>query len=343
MIMAGHLPDARPPEEIRVGLNRAFIDRNYGFPIAFNVDDSGCVVEQIQFVDGVSKESKQSRIVLHGALDYCTFCIWELVATPFELCAWAIGYPTYVYFLEFDENERLVRAVNADSAEGQRYLEQAWTIPIEKGVAKKGLAFNDSANVHNAMIDEIVRKTFAGDITTPDVPTVVDPDAKRTLYELTSLRRDKENSLSYHFALKVTAGEITIGTISAIRRDLYKAIIADYAESHAIRDRSVIRADLVKDLNFSNRQMDGVVAVFSAEPVALMDYNHENRKGRITVRFDVGVNPKVARNWAVKNIETLVRDKNIQLTTGEKPPKGNYYSVGEEWRGNELEIEFKCE
>ena len=346
VFLADNLPTARPPDKIctrdnRNSSDRDRIDRDYGYPIAFKVEDNGHVMEQIQFADGVSENTKRSRICLHYVLDYCTICLWELVATPFELCTWAIGYPTYVYFLEFDTNGKLVRAVNADSAEGQGYRKQPWTIPVEKGVAKNGLAYNDSPNVHNAMIDEIVRKTFAGDIAIPGV-SVADSDAKSALYELTSLRRDKKNGF-YHFVLKVTAEKITIETIAATRRELYKEIVADYAESKAIKDRSMIRADLVKDLNFSNRQMEGVVAVFSAEPVALMDYNHQSRKGRITVRFDVGVEQEVARKWAVKKIETLARDKNILLTTGAKPPEGNYRSLGEEWRGNELEIKFKIE
>ena len=51
-----------------------------------------------------------------------------------------------------------------------------------------------------------------------------------------------------------------------------------------------------------------------------------------------------ARQWVRKNIETLARDKNIALTTGEIPPAAKFYLGREEFKdGNTLEIEFKTE
>ena len=45
-----------------------------------------------------------------------------------------------------------------------------------------------------------------------------------------------------------------------------------------------------------------------------------------------------------RNIETLARDKNIALVTGEIPPNARFYSLGESLKdGNILEIEFKTE
>lgn len=50
-----------------------------------------------------------------------------------------------------------------------------------------------------------------------------------------------------------------------------------------------------------------------------------------------------ARAWARENIETLARDKNIALVTGQRPPDANYYLLGEKIDGNVMEIEFKTE
>ena len=51
-----------------------------------------------------------------------------------------------------------------------------------------------------------------------------------------------------------------------------------------------------------------------------------------------------ARAWIRKNIETLARDKNIVLTTGEIPPAAKFYLGREELKnGNILEIEFITE
>ena len=47
--------------------------------------------------------------------------------------------------------------------------------------------------------------------------------------------------------------------------------------------------------------------------------------------------------WMSYNIETLARDKNIALVTGQLPPAAKYYSLGEKVDGNVMEIEFKTE
>ena len=107
-LMAAHLPEERSPDLLKAGVDSSWVDRNYGYPIAAGLDASGCNVEQIQFVDGVSKGQRQARIVVHGVLDYCTLCIWEVVATPFEVCAWAIGYPSYVYYLVYDDDGKQI-------------------------------------------------------------------------------------------------------------------------------------------------------------------------------------------------------------------------------------------
>ena len=53
---------------------------------------------------------------------------------------------------------------------------------------------------------------------------------------------------------------------------------------------------------------------------------------------------KEARKWIRKNIETLARDKNIALVTGELPPAAKFYLGREELKdGNVLEIEFRTE
>ncbi|MBQ6473735.1 MAG: hypothetical protein IJJ33_17245 [Victivallales bacterium] len=75
-----------------------------------------------------------------------------------------------------------------------------------------------------------------------------------------------------------------------------------------------------------------------------MDYDASLRRGRMTVRFNSAVRgADWARAWARMNIETLVRDKNILLTTGERPPEGQYRSLGANWTGDILEIEFETE
>ncbi|MBQ6471125.1 MAG: hypothetical protein IJJ33_04015, partial [Victivallales bacterium] len=76
--------------------------------------------------------------------------------------------------------------------------------------------------------------------------------------------------------------------------------------------------------------------------VERLEYDAATRRGKLAVRFNPG-QVEEARVYIQRNIETLVRDKNILLTTGERPPEGQYRSLGEKWNGDILEIEFETE
>jgi hypothetical protein len=347
-MMASNVPVERPPEDLKAGVERSWVERNYGYPLAFDINDAGGVVEQIQFVDGVPKDDKRFRVVLHTSLDYCTLCIWEIIGTPFELCMQAGGYPTYVYFLEYDDGGKLVRAVDSNSQDGIRYRGQQWTVP-----EKEGLEFNESPAVHNAIVDALSRKAFeAGetDLKTPPKKVVsaagaggnrhVPASTAREMpYKVVHFSRRSGNGLSYHFILDVTAQERSLSVFKEIRREFAKEIIDDYAETFSVRDVSSLHADFV-DFRLDGSRLEGDAVVMSVTPVALVDYDAKSCKGKITVRFNTFVDREYARKWAVRNIELLVRDKNIHLTAGEIPPNGEYVSLNESWRENELEISF---
>ena len=89
-------------------------------------------------------------------------------------------------------------------------------------------------------------------------------------------------------------------------------------------------------------RVEGRAVVLSVSVVSLK-YDPNTRKGILAAK--VGANQyEDARNWIRKNIETLARDKNIALTTGEIPPAAKFYLGREELKdGNVLEIEFKTE
>ncbi len=77
--------------------------------------------------------------------------------------------------------------------------------------------------------------------------------------------------------------------------------------------------------------------------IQMMDYDPDTRKGRIAVEFAKGHYAE-ARLWARRNIETLVRDKNVALVTGGVPSEAKFYLGAERVRdGNILEIEFETE
>ena len=84
----------------------------------------------------------------------------------------------------------------------------------------------------------------------------------------------------------------------------------------------------------------------AAEPlvkIQTLDYDPDTRKGRISVTFAEGHYAE-ARRWTRKNIETLARDKNVALRTGEIPGAAKFYLGAERVKaGNVLEIEFETE
>ena len=77
--------------------------------------------------------------------------------------------------------------------------------------------------------------------------------------------------------------------------------------------------------------------------VTSLTYDPNTRTGKLAVKVNANQYEE-ARKWIRKNVETLARDKNIALTTGEIPPAAKFYLGREELKdGNVLEIEFKTE
>ena len=80
-----------------------------------------------------------------------------------------------------------------------------------------------------------------------------------------------------------------------------------------------------------------------AVQIQILNYDPDMRKGCIAVEFAKGHYAE-ARLWARRNIETLVRDKNVALVTGDVPSTAKFYLGAERVRdGNVLEIEFETE
>ena len=74
-----------------------------------------------------------------------------------------------------------------------------------------------------------------------------------------------------------------------------------------------------------------------------LTYDPLSRRGTLSMKIrngDFSGTRKIIR----QHIETIVRDKNIQLVTGVQPPPGRYCLLGESVKpGNILEVEFKTE
>lgn len=86
----------------------------------------------------------------------------------------------------------------------------------------------------------------------------------------------------------------------------------------------------------------GAPSHLAIDPLSLV-YDEDGRCGKLVVKFNAAQAAE-ARAWIRKNFETLARDKNIPLTTGDIPPAARFLLGREELKeGNILEIEFKTE
>ena len=173
-------------------------------------------------------------------------------------------------------------------------------------------------------------------------PTNSQAPMSQRLYRIVASERENSEVFARRFVLEVL-GDIDVSTERTIRREYIEDLKLDYAETYGLRDLASVYVDFTQ-FSLKDRRIEGRAVVFTATPDTTMQYDANTRRGKITVRFNSSVRgTDWARGWARRNIETLVRDKNILLTTGEKPPEGHYLSRGEQWHGDVLEIEFETE
>ena len=138
ILMASGLPTARSPEHLTPGKTQAAIDLFYGCPIAAGYSDDGLeYIEQIQFIDGCPIGWKVARICIHSVLDACTYFLWEIPGFIIE--ASNFYYPEHTYFLVYNANNELVRAIPLHSPEGQTLANLPWASESVNLRAMKGI------------------------------------------------------------------------------------------------------------------------------------------------------------------------------------------------------------
>lgn len=171
--------------------------------------------------------------------------------------------------------------------------------------------------------------------TTNSVPII----PRRPKYKVVELRRDPQADYAYTF--EIFSYDTGIKAIEAIKEDFRSLILKDYSSASVnSRDGSFYLDFPVFEMRESG-YVKGRATVTT--PVVEMTYNAISRYGTLTVHFNTAVGTDDARKWALRNIETLARDKNVLLKTGEKPTEGYYRSLGEKWTNNVLQIDFKVE
>ena len=157
-------------------------------------------------------------------------------------------------------------------------------------------------------------------------------------YRILELARDQDSDFAYVFSLELN-GKPSIMTFFEVQEAFADEVRIAYQKEHPGVDVSVLKVPVAPKL--VNGRIEGRAEVLTIVPVSL-SYDASTRRGRLSVRFNDG-QMESARAWIRRNIETLARDKNIALVTGQLPPPATYYSLGEKIDGNVMEIEFKTE
>ena len=157
-------------------------------------------------------------------------------------------------------------------------------------------------------------------------------------YSLESLTWDDKKDFECKFAVRMT-GEISIGAYFDVQREFVELVRNAYIKMHPGANATLLNVDVRSTLE--RGLITGSAAVLTITPVSL-NYDANTRRGKLLVQFSAGQYEE-ARRWMIRNIETLARDKNIALVTGQRPPEATYYSLGEKIDGNVMTIEFKTE
>ena len=161
------------------------------------------------------------------------------------------------------------------------------------------------------------------------------------LYNILRCERESGSDFAYHFVLELTGGDKSLRAFRSVQKEFRAAVKEDYVESFPSVDARTLFIDF-PEYKLDNGKITGRAVVLTIS-VASLTYDPNTRTGKLAVKVNANQYEE-ARKWIRKNIETLARDKNIALTTGEIPPAAKFYLGREELKdGNVLEIEFKTE
>ena len=161
------------------------------------------------------------------------------------------------------------------------------------------------------------------------------------LYSILTCERESGSDFSYRFVLELTGQDKSLRAFRSVQKEFRSAVKEDYAESFPGVKLNSLYVDF-PEYKLNNGKIEGRAVVLSIS-VTSLTYDPNTRTGKLAVKVNANQYEE-ARKWIRKNIETLARDKNIALTTGEIPPAAKFYLGREELKdGNVLEIEFRTE
>jgi hypothetical protein len=191
------------------------------------------------------------------------------------------------------------------------------------GVAVKLKELEDSGK-----IDAMLKKKAAEVSTAPK-------------HNIIRLDRDSDKTFTYSFELELVENPADFKKAwQTVLQDFAKSLKEDYVDAFPSADIASLEVSF-SGFKRDGLRLNGTAAVLTLKPVSL-EYNPHNRKGSMSVRFAEG-QVSEASAWIRRNIKTLVRDKNIALTSGSLPSEGKFAITNEKIDGNVMTIEFMVE
>ncbi len=160
-------------------------------------------------------------------------------------------------------------------------------------------------------------------------------------FEIIDFRKDDDSGSRYSFSLRHRGGGgIQLRESREVQKMLKAMIREDYVSSFPDVAAETIVVDF-PEFSLRGGMVRGKSEVLSFA-VESLRYDPHTRVGLMRVR--IGENQfEAARRYARRNIESLVRDKNIALDGRDIPPAATFYLRSETLKGNTLEITFKTE
>ena len=165
--------------------------------------------------------------------------------------------------------------------------------------------------------------------------------ASSAQYSVKKFVRTANDDFAYVFSLQLKDGaDAGLSAMNRIKQELRQAVVSDYVSTYG-GNAGDVRVDF-PEFSMNDSVIEGRAEVMRIA-VKSLRYDAQAQKGVIAVK--IGANRfEDARKWVRRNIESLAKDKNIALTTGQIPPAARFYLGAERvLEGNVLEIEFETE
>lgn len=160
-------------------------------------------------------------------------------------------------------------------------------------------------------------------------------------YIIETFERVSDNDFAYVFSLRLKDGaNVGLSALNQIKKEIRQTVASDYIGAYG-GNLAEVHVDL-PEFSLKDDVIRGRADVIRIS-VVFLTYNPQSQKGMIAIK--IGANRfEDARKWVRKNIESLARDKNVALTTGQIPAAARFYLGAERIKdGNILEIEFETE